>query len=203
MQVDAASTVGNARKVDDFVIDVAFDNRQLSLGGATTLTSATCDGTGNDRAVVCKPATGVTGSVAVTANAATSTMTLTLSSSQLLTTPAEVARVRFRVLSPSDNSAAVALNVADTTILRQKTGANPANLFVTDNYANIRPSTNNGLGEFDTTPTATRQKPATLQVSTMLQGRTENNVASRFVQNFGIELRNAGAAVARHLTVTT
>ncbi|NBX48048.1 MAG: hypothetical protein EBT22_12895, partial [Chloroflexi bacterium] len=177
VQVDAASTVGNARKVDDFVIDVAFDNRQLSLGGATTLTSATCDGTGNDRAVVCKPATGVTGSVAVTANAATSTMTLTLSS--------------------------VALNVADTTILRQKTGANPANLFVTDNYANIRPSTNNGLGEFDTTPTATRQKPATLQVSTMLQGRTENNVASRFVQNFGIELRNAGAAVARHLTVTT
>ncbi|NBT20049.1 MAG: hypothetical protein EBT00_14950 [Proteobacteria bacterium] len=37
----------------------------------------------------------------------------------------------------------------------------------------------------------------------MLQGRTENNVASRFVQNFGIELRNAGTAVARHLTVTT
>ncbi len=207
VQVDAADTVGDARKVDDFVIDVAFDNRQLSLGGATTLTSASCAGTGDDRAVVCKPATTVTGTVAGTATAATSTMRLTLQSSNMLTTPAEVARVRFRVLSPDDNSAAVALNVADTTILRQKTGANPANLFVTDNYANIRPSMNNGLGEFDLTSTATHQKPATLQVSTMLQGRTAGNDATRFVQNFGIELRKAvndgGTAVTRHLTVTT
>ena len=207
VQVDAASTVGDARKVDDFVIDVAFDNRQLSLGGSTTLTSTGCAGTGDDRAVICKPATTVTGTVAVTASSATSTMRLTLESSAMLTTPVEVARVRFQILSPGDNSAAVALNVADTTILRQKTVVSPANLFVTDNYANIRPSTNNGLGEFDSTPTATHQKPATLQVSTMLQGRTAGNDASRFVQNFGIELRKAvsdgGTAVTRHLTVTT
>ena len=205
VQVDAANTVGDARNVDDFVIDVAFDNRQLSLGGATTLASASCAGTGNDRAVVCKPATNVTGTVAVTTSSSISTMRLTLQSSAMLTTPAEVARVRFQILSPGDNSAPVALNVADTTILRQKTSA--SNLFVTDNYANIRPSTNYGLGEFDSTPTTTHQKPATLQVSTRLQGRTTTNVASRFVQNFGIELRKAvsdgGTAVTRHLTVTT
>ena len=39
------------------------------------------------------------------------------------------------ISAPSNNSATVDLKVADTTILRQKTGANPANLFVTDNYA--------------------------------------------------------------------
>jgi hypothetical protein len=38
----------------------------------------------------------------------------------------------------------------------------------------------------------------------MLQGRIATSPASRFIQNFGIELRsNSGTAVTRHLTVTT
>ena len=75
-------------------------------------------------------------------------------------------------------------------------------IFNYDNYADpVSPAT---IGEFDHGPTATRQTPATLQISTLLQGRTPDNDASRFVQTMRMELRpvTTTSAAVRHLTVT-
>ncbi|NBT26907.1 MAG: hypothetical protein EBT09_10210, partial [Actinobacteria bacterium] len=174
---------------DRFLIDLTIDPLQLEIAN----TSGAVD------AEATSIASGITGTVTVANAGATVSLDLTNTAGNI-SADTEVARLRFKVKrhdsDGANDSAAVALKVADTTILKQSTG-----LFVTDNYAD--PVGSATVGEFDLSSTATRQKPATLQVSTMLQGRIATSPASRFIQNFGIELRNGGTAVARHLTVTT
>jgi hypothetical protein len=184
--VDAKSLVGDARKVDHLSIVLAFDASQLQLGDGTSAVANTDYKLGTDITA---------GTVAVASTSVTLPLTYTPSSSAFLSASTEVARLRFKLLTPATPaSATVDLKVADSTVLKQSTG-----LFVTDNYAD--PVGAGPRGEFDASPTATRQKPATLQISALLQGRTAQNDPSRFVQNFAIELRASGAAKARHLTV--
>jgi hypothetical protein len=190
VKVDGGSTAGDAKKVDDLAIDLTINPTQLRLKDTT-------------------PASGyilnpvypyVTGTVASANSGAT--IQLRLESSALLAASTEVARLRFELASTPAGAASTAyivLKVADTTVLKQK---NASGIFNYDNYAD--PVGSATVGEYDHGPTATRQTPATLQVSTLLQGRTPENDASRFAQTMRMELRpvTSTTAAVRHLTVT-
>ncbi|MBU6150578.1 MAG: hypothetical protein KGR25_03950, partial [Chloroflexi bacterium] len=217
--VDAGATAnadptseGDALKVDTFSIDVVFDNTQLRLGSSTSLGSTTCNGSGTTaRDVTCLPGTSITGSVVVVASGNTSTATFTLlrtnatstttaaAAAALLGASTEVARARFQLQRPaSPDTAPVSIKVGDTTVLRDDGG-----VFSTDLYANVRSSVSTDRGELDTKPTINRVKPATLQISTLLQGRTAASASTAFEQIVGVELRTSGSASTRHLTVST
>jgi|GEM_PF-4937750 len=189
VKVDGASTAGDAKQVDLLDIDLTIDPTQLKLKDTNA---------GSGYILQANPA--VTGTVASANSGAT--IQLRLASAALLAAPTEVARLRFELASTPQNAAPTApivLKVADTTVLKQK---NESGIFNYDNYAD--PVSTATIGEFDHGPTATRQTPATLQISTLLQGRTPENDASRFAQTVRMELRPVGQATAavRHLTVT-
>ncbi|NBT26882.1 MAG: hypothetical protein EBT09_10085, partial [Actinobacteria bacterium] len=97
----------------------------------------------------------------------------------LLSTPVEVARLRFKVKNPTGpNTDTVRLSVGPDTAISQSAGG--TNLFVTDFYAD--PLSGQIKGEFDQATTITRQKPSSLQIGALLQGRRATSPASRFVQ---------------------
>ena len=182
--IDSAATAGYEKKVDIFTIDLAVNAAQLTLKSLNGfILPASSD-------------------VSDTVTQAGSSVALRLTSNALLGTSTEVARLRFELAATpqgADATAPIVLKVADTTVLKQK---DASGIFNYDNYADpVSPAT---IGEFDHGPTATRQTPATLQISTLLQGRTPDNDASRFVQTMRMELRpvTTTSAAVRHLTVT-
>ncbi|NBT04939.1 MAG: hypothetical protein EBS94_16240, partial [Proteobacteria bacterium] len=196
LDVQVTVDAGNADslKVNRMAIDITFDPTQLELNvNSQTVTN---DGLAH------KLGTNIvaSGSFSVNPDNANGVVHLSLMTNPdaLLSTPVEVARLRFKVKKPaSPDTDTVRLSVGpDTAISQSATGTN---LFVTDFYAD--PLSAQAKGEFDQATTITRQKPSSLQIGALLQGRRATSPASRFVQPVSIELRASGGnPVERHLT---
>ena len=196
--VDAANV--DSLKVNRMAIDITFNPNQLELNVNSP--------TDTDEGLAHKLAQNIgatSGGFSVDPNNTTGVVHLSLKTvnDALLSTPVEVARLRFKVKNPaSPDTDTVSLSVGPDTAISQS--ANGTNLFVTDFYAD--PLQINGRGEFDHATTVTRQKPSSLQIGALLQGRRATSPASRFVQPVSIELRTSqgqgDAPVERHLTQT-
>ena len=197
--VNAAGT--DSLKVDRMSIDIAFDPAQLDFNATVASSYPMGGATGSGHELNASIGIAASGTYAVTL--AANKVNLTLLSGSLLVSPFEVARLRFKVkTTQADDVSQIVLNVADTTTLSQSAG----NLFVTDFYADPLPSAPN-KGEFDQATTITRQRPSTLQIGAILQGRRATSPSTRFVQPMAIELRKdvsaGGKPVERHLTQNT
>ena len=197
MTVDAANV--DSLKVNRMAIDIKFDPDQLELNVNSQSSAVNGDAHLLGTNIV------ATGSFSVNPDNTGGVVHLSLKTSNdaLLSTPVEVARLRFKVKNPTGpNTDTVSLSVGPDTAISQS--ANGTNLFVTDFYAD--PLSGQTKGEFDHATTVTRQKPSSLQIGALLQGRRATSPASRFVQPVSIELRKSqnegGAPVERHLTQT-
>lgn len=199
MTVDAANV--DSLKVNRMAIDITFDPTQLELNVNSQSSAQNGDAHLLGQNIV------ASGSFSVDPDNAHGVVHLSLKTGNdaLLSTPVEVARLRFKVKNPANpDTDTVRLSVGPDTAISQS--ASGTNLFVTDFYADPLQNNGNGRGEFDQATTITRQKPSSLQIGALLQGRRATSPASRFVQPVSIELRKSqaqgGAPVERHLTQT-
>ena len=151
----------DARTLQVFSVDVVYNSDVLDLQ---------LNGTAVAAAAWQAQASSTATSTSHVAGTGTSTATFNLTTSSALNeaNTSEILRVRFKV--KRDVVGSVPASLFDVRIGETTTIKNSSGLFVTDNYAD--PTSNGARGEYDDAPLLSRQKPATLQISTLLQGRS-------------------------------
>ena len=176
VQVAALAGTADMQQADRFDLDITYDPTQISF--------ATSPASGTDFALVSgTAATPGNSAVAVATPGTVQVRLVRKETPSLLTTPTAVIRLRFSVLAGTPATSAITLGIATTTDIRQQTGTP----FVTNLYDSGRDAQT-----LDVLPAVTRQKPSTLTVEALLQGRAASDADARFIQTMRVGLRRPG-----------
>ena len=175
VQVAALAGTADMQQADRFDLDITYDPTQISF--------ATSPASGTDFALASGIAAGANSAVAVATPGTVQVRLVRTATPSLLTTPTAVVRLRFSVLAGIPATSAVTLGIATTTDIRQQAGTP----FVTNLYDSGRDAQT-----LDVLPAVTRQKPSTLTVEALLQGRAATDADARFIQTMRVGLRRPG-----------
>jgi hypothetical protein len=166
---------------DRFTVDVTFDASVLDIPSAPVVGTdfVLANGYAADGATLASVSTPGTVRLAVKR-----------SDSTVLDTVAPIARVRFVAKSQGSSVAATgtfAVGVGPGTELRRASSQSfPNNLY----------DDGGGVQSLDRLPVVVRQKPASLAVEAIVQGRSISDADTRFVQPLRISLRRSGELVS-------
>ena len=175
VQVAALAGTADMQQADRFDLDITYDPAQISF--------ATSPASGTDFALASVTAANGNSAVAVATPGTVQVRLVRTATPSLLTTPTAVIRLRFSVLAGTPATSAITLGIATTTDIRQQTGTP----FVTNLYDSGRDAQT-----LDVLPAVTRQKPSTLTVEALLQGRAASDADARFIQTMRVGLRRPG-----------
>ena len=175
VQVAALAGTADMQQADQFDLDITYDQTQISF--------ATSPASGTDFALASGTAANGNSAVAVATPGTVQVRLVRTATPSLLTTPTAVIRLRFSVLAGTPATSAITLGIATTTDIRQQTGTP----YVTNLYDSGRDAQT-----LDVLPAVTRQKPSTLTVEALLQGRAASDSDARFIQTMRVGLRRPG-----------